>query len=165
MPLILEDENKRFGGRQIALPKDLTDLLKQKQVQYSDKSYRTSKGYKRLQALLSKDYNAQSDRKDRQETDKPTISFSDAKRILHDIKAGMSKDEFDMIGGQKMQDFVSNSLRSMRNSVQKVKPVPEVPKLSPQDVKPEEPKNVIKAGKVEVTVEDKEFSENITKIF
>jgi len=163
--LILEDEHKRFGSRQLTLPNDLVNHLKQKQVQYSDKSYRTLKGYKRLQALLSKDYNAQSDRKERQDNNDYTISFSDAKRILHDMKSGMSKDEYDMIGGQQMQDFVSNSLRGLRNSVQKVSPVPEVPKLSPQDVKPDTPKQVVKAGKVEVTVEDKEFADNITKLF
>jgi hypothetical protein len=161
MPLILEDESKKLGGRQLTLPQDLVDHLRKKQAQYSDKKYKTSNGYKRLKALLSKDYNTRSDRKERQDNNNFTMSFSDAKRILHDMKSGMDEEEYDMIGGQRMNDFISNSLRSLRNSVKKVSPVPEVPKLSVQDVKPDEPKKVVKAGKVEVTLENKSFAERL----
>lgn len=168
MPLLLEDEGKRFGGRQIILPNELVDYLRQQQNLYSGDEYKTSRGYKRLNSLLNKDYNSQSDKKERQHNDNYTVSFADVKRMDFDIRhMNQSKDnpEYDMIGGDMMRDFVHNTLDSLRNSVQKVKPVPEVPKLEVNDVKPSEPKNIVKIGSREITVENKAFNEAIQKLF
>ena len=165
--LILEDEGKRFSGRQITIPKFLVDKLKEKLDAYSDDKYKTEMGYKRLNALLSKKYNKQSDKKDRQHNDDYTVSFADVKRMDFDIKhmpQTPENPEYDMIGGDLMRDFVHNTLDSLRNSVQQVQPVPEVPKLEADDVKPDKPKNVVKAGNVEVTLENKEFEDKIKKI-
>lgn len=168
MPLILEDEGKRFNGRQITLPKELVDHLKQQQNLYSGDQYKVSRGYKRLNSLLNKDYNSQSDKKDRQYNNDYTVSFADVKRIDFDIRhMPQTKDnpEYEMIGGNLMRDFVHNTLDSLRNSVQKVKPVPEVPKLETNDVKPDKPQKTIKLGNNEITVENKAFKEAISKIF
>ena len=166
--LILEDEGKRFGGRQITIPQYLVDKLKEKRNMYSDDKYSTNRGYKRLNALLSKEYNQQSNKKERQHNNDYTLSFADVKRIDFDIRhmpQSSDNPEYDMIGGDMMRDFVHNTLDTLRNSVQQVQPVPEVPKLETDDVKPDMPKNVVKAGKVEVTLEDKKFEDNIKKIF
>lgn len=163
MALILEDENTRFNGRQIILPDYIVNDLKKKLNLYSGDEYKTSKGYKRLNAILNKQYNNPSDKKDRQHNNKYTISFSDLKRIDFDIRH-MNKQnnaEYDMIGGDLMRDFVHNTLGSLRNSVNSVKPVPEVPKLEKKDVMPEEPKKVVKLGKNDITLENKEFSRRI----
>lgn len=169
MPVILkEDESKRFGGRQITLPQYLVDALRERQNLYSGKEYKQTNGYKRLNSLLSNDYNKRSDRKDRQHNGNHTISFSDAKRIVHDMKAmNQSNDnvEYDMIGGDQMRDFLNNSLRSFRNSVTKVKPVPEVPRLETKDTKPDPIKNTVKLNGVEVTVEGKAFNEMVRREF
>ena len=168
MALILEDENTRFSGRQIILPQGLVDRLKERQNLYSGDEYKTSRGYKRLNAMLSKDYNNPSDKKDRQHNDKYTISFADVKRMDFDIRhmpQTSCNAEYDMIGGDMMRDFLHNTLDSLRNSVTKVKPVPEVPKLDTKDVKPEQPSKNIKVGNVEVTVESKEFSKRIKQIY
>jgi hypothetical protein len=168
MPLILEDEGKRFGGRQIILPQYVVDHLKERQNLYSGDEYKTSKGYKRLNAILSKDYNNPSDRKDRQNNNAYTISFADAKRIDFDMKhmpQNKGNVEYDMIGGDVMRDFLHNNLTALRNSVSKVKKVPEVPKLSTKDIKPEAPNKEIKVGKVNVTLESKLFNNLMRKLY
>lgn len=168
MPLILEDEGKNFGSRQIPLPDDLVKKLKERLNMYSGDEYRTSRGFKRLHALLNKDYNIQSDRKDRQQASVPTISFSDIKRIDFDIRHmpnSSDNPEYEMIGGDMMRDFTRNTLDSLRNSVTKVEPVPEVPKLSTKDVKPSEPNKEIRVGKVDVRVESRDFNDKIRKLY
>ena len=155
MPLILEDEGKRFGGRQIIIPQVLLDHLRQQQNIYSGDEYKTSKGYKRLNALLNRSYNDPEGKKERQNNDKHTMSFADAKRIDFDMqhmKQSEDNPEYDMIGGNMMRDFVHNTLKSLRNSVSKVKQVPEVPKLSTNDVKPKAPKKDIKLGNINLTI-------------
>ena len=161
MPLIFETEEGKFGNRQIILPQYLVDQLKERQNLYSGNEYKTLKGYKRLNAMLSKNYNNPSDKKDRQHNNNHTISFADAKRIDFDIRhMPQTKDnvEYDMIGGDAMRDFLHNHLSSLRNAVKKVERVPEVPKLETKDIKPQKPNTEIKVGKVEVTLESQEFN-------
>lgn len=166
MALILEDENTRFIGKQIILPKYIIDNLKEKLQLYSDDQYKKTKGYKRLNALLSKDYNSQSDKKERQHNNNYTISFSDLKRIDFDIRHMPQNNnaEYDMIGGDLMRDFVRQQLGSLRSSVKQVKPVPEVPKLEKKDVETPKPQKVIKVGKKDIKIENKEFNKKIKKI-
>lgn len=165
MALILEDENTRFIGKQIILPKYLVDNLKEKLKLYSDDQYKKTKGYKRLNALLNRNYNQQSDKKDRQHNNY-TISFSDLKRIDFDIRHMPQNNnaEYDMIGGDLMRDFVHQQLGSIRSSVSQVKPVPEVPKLEKKDVEAPEPQKVIKVGKKDIKIENKEFNNRIKKM-
>lgn len=154
MALILEDEGKRFSGRQVIIPQNIVDHLKQQQNLYSGDEYKTTKGYKRLNALLNDEYNDPEGKKERQ-YNKHTISFADIKRIDFDMNhmpQTSNNVEYDMIGGDMMRDFVHNTLRSLRNSVSKVKRVPEVPKLSTKDVKPEKPANNIRVGKIDVNI-------------
>lgn len=164
MALILEDEGKHFSGRQVIIPKYLVDKLKERLNVYSDKSYKQYKGYKRLNSLLNKNYNNQDNKKSSNANDY-TISFADVKRIDFDMRhMPQSNDnlEYDMIGGDDMRDFVSNTLKSLRNSVSKVKEVPEVPKLETNDVKPKITNNKdVNIGGVNVTLESKEFINKI----
>lgn len=167
MPLFLnEDETSKFGKRSLILPKDLVDHLRDQRNLYSGKEYKSLKGYKRLNAILDDDYNAHGE--NTQHGDSKTISFSDAKRIDHDIRhMSQSPDnvEYAMIGGDRMRDFVSNSLDSLRNSVRPVKAVPEVPKLSKKDVMPQDIKKSVKIGNAEVELESKQFNNKIKEIF
>lgn len=166
MALILEDEGTKLGGKQIILPQYLVDKLKENLKLYSNGQYNKTKGFKRLNALLSKNYNNPSDKKDRQHNDNYTISFSDLKRIDFDIRhmPQANNAEYDMIGGDLMRDFVHNMLGSLRSSVKEVGVVPEVPKLEKKDIHPQEPQKVIKLGKREITVENKEFINKIKKM-
>lgn len=156
MPLILENKDKTLGGRQIIMPTYLVNHLKQQLNLYSGDEYKTSKGYKRLNALLNKEYNDPENKKQRQHNNQYTMSFADAKRIDFDMNhmpQTKNNAEYVMIGGDIMRDFLRNSLKSLRNSVSKVKQVPEVPKLETKDVKPQQPQKAkIKVGNLEVQI-------------
>lgn len=166
MALILEDEGAKLGGKQIILPQYLVDKLKENLKLYSNGQYNKTRGFKRLNALLSKNYNNPSDKKDRQHNDNYTISFSDLKRIDFDIRhmPQANNAEYDMIGGDLMRDFVRNMLGSLRSSVKEVDVVPEVPKLETKDVKPSKPQNVVKVNKADVRIENKSFNKEIKKM-
>jgi hypothetical protein len=172
MPIFLfEDEGKKLGNRQLIIPQNLVKHLQKQANLYSGDEYKTTKGYKRLNSLLNKDYNSQSDKKNNQHNDKHTISFADAKRIDFDIRhMNQSPDnsEYAMIGGDMMKDWVHNSLGSLRSAVKKVQQVPEVPKLEKDDVKAPDVQKPIKVNGMEIKVESKlydndDFSKNIKK--
>ena len=96
------------------------------------------------------------------------MSFADAKRMDFDIRhMSQTPDniEYSMIGGDMMRDWLRNSLSSLRNSVRKVDAVPEVPKLSTSDTKPEDVNKTIKINGVEVTMENRNFNKSIKQLF
>ena len=164
MALILEDENVKLGGRQVTLPKYLVDNLYEKYNLYSGDEYKTSKGYKRLHSLLNKSYNNPSDKKDRQHNNNFTISFADLKRIDFDMRhmlQNKNNAEYDMIGGDLMRDFVHNALESLRTSTKQVKPVPQVPKVSAKDVKPQNIVPPVKPRKSDIGLGESDFSKKI----
>lgn len=165
MPLFLcEDEYSKLGKRQLTLPQNLVDHLQQQYNLYSGKEYRQNKGYKRLNSLLNKGYNDPSDKKDRQHNTNHTISFSDAKRIEHDIKNMVQSNnnlEYTMIGGDMMKDWIHSSLSSLRNGVRQVSAVPKVAKLTTKDLKPKDAGKELKVGSAEVTLES--FEKRIRK--
>lgn len=168
MPIFLfEDESTKLGKRQLTLPQNLVDHLKKQSQLYSGKEYKASKGYKRLQGLLNKSYNDPGKNKKKQYNNH-TISFPEAKRMDFDIRH-MSQSpknlEYAMIGGDMMRDWIHNSLSSLRNSVHEVDVVPEVPKLSNKEVKPEDPNKTLKVSGTEVTLENNVFNKKIKKIF
>jgi hypothetical protein len=162
MPLVLlqEDESKKLGTRRIEIPSDLMSHLNDVARRYSDKQYKPMRGYKRLHSIVDSQYNDKDGSSDGEHN--ASLSFADAKRIDFDIKhMSQSEDnpEYSMIGGDRMKNFISSSLRSLRNGVKKVSKVPEVPKLSTKDVKPDNIKNTVKVNGRQMTVE--EFSRTI----
>lgn len=168
MPLILEDEGKKLAKRQLTLPQYLVNHLQNQYNIYGNKSYSTTKGYKRLNSLLNKGYNNPTDKKDRQHNNACTISFADAKRIDHDIRhMNQSEDnaEYAMIGGDTMRDWVHSSLGSLRNSVHQVSQVPKVPQLDKNPTKVAHVDNNLKVNGMELKVENKWFENNMRKLF
>jgi len=167
--LILEDEGEKLGKRQLILPQELVSHLQQQQQLYGNKAYSQTKGYKRLNSLLNKNYNNPSDKKDRQHNDKHTVSFADAKRMDFDIRhMNQSKDnvEYSMIGGDMMRDWLHNSLGSLRNSVHQVSQVPKVPQLEKHPLKTPDVKDTVKVSGMDLTIESKEnFNNKITQMF
>ena len=168
MPIFLfEDEATKLGGRTLVLPQHLVDHLYARQKQYSGKQYKDLKGYKRLNGLLNKNYNDPAENKEKQHNNH-TISFADAKRMDFDIRhmpQTTDNVEYSMIGGDMMRDWLHNSLGSLRNSVHKVDVVPEVPKLSTNDTKPEDVNKTIKINGLDVTMENKNFNKSIKQLF
>lgn len=164
MPLFLnEDESNKLGKKQVIIPKDMTDHLQARKNLYGDKlsSYN---GYRRLNSLLNKDYNDRANKKASHHGQQPTISFSDLKRIHHDIEHMPQTDdnlEYQLIGGDKMRDWVQNSLSSLRNSVKAVSEVPQVPKLEKNPLKAPEPQKSIQVGNSTITLSEDDFSKAI----
>ena len=162
MPIFLfEDESTKLGGRTLVLPQYLVDHL------YSGKQYKDFDGYKRLMALLDKNYNDPAGNKEKQHNNH-TMSFAQAKRMYFDVMhMPQTPDniEYSMIGGDMMRDWLRNSLSSLRNSVRKVDAVPEVPKLSTSDTKPEDVNKTVKINGIEVTMENRNFNKSIKQLF
>ena len=63
MALIFEDENKTLGKKQFVVPKEIVNQLKTTRNLFD--KYSTSKGFKRINAILDDDYNKRSNKKDK----------------------------------------------------------------------------------------------------
>ena len=155
MALFIGEDSKKLNKRQIIIPDAVADKLHQNMNMYSKD--KTSDGYKRLKALTDDSYNKRSNRKDAQHNDKMTVSFGDAKRIVHDMShmtQSPKNKEFNMIGGYDTLYTLKNGLKQARSSVKQVNPVPEVPKLEKNPLKPDDPKDDIKMGSLNVHINE-----------
>ena len=160
MPIIImEDEGKLLNKKQVIVPDKLVNKLKLNKSLFG--KYKNTKGFKRVSAIVDDDYNKRSDKKDRIHTDDKTISFSDLKRIDHDMRhtaPNPNNLEFILPGGNDMKNWAHDTLRKMRTSVKKVKAVPPVPKLQKEPTKPKEANKDIKIGNATVRLtEDIEY--------
>lgn len=171
MALILkEDEGVKLGGKQFILPQNIADHMYNLYQQYDgQKEFKKLPGYKRLHSIVNSNYNKQSDKKERQETKLPTLSFADVKRMDFDFKHMPQNDknvQYVMSGGDLMRDWVRNSLASVRNGVKKVGIVPEVPKLEKdKTLNVDSATNQVKVGKAEVNLTTEDFIRGIKKLF
>lgn len=171
MPILIkEDEGIKLGGRQFILPHNIADHLYKLYNQYDgQKDFKNLPGYKRLHSIVNSSYNKQSDKKDRQETHLPTLSFADVKRMDFDFRHMPQNDknlQYVMSGGDLMRDWVRNSLSGVRNGVKKVGVVPEVPKLTKdKTLNVDAATNQAKVGKVEVNLTSESFIKKIKKVY
>lgn len=171
MPVLLkEDEGIKLGKKQFILPKNIADHMCNLYNQYDgQKEFKNLPGYKRLHSIVNSKYNQQSDKKDRQETNLPTLSFADVKRMDFDFKHMPQNDknlQYVMSGGDLMRDWVHNSLSSVRNGVKKVGMVPEVPKLEKdKTLNIDASTNQVKVGKADVNLTSEQFIKKIKKVY
>lgn len=170
MPIFLfEDESNKLGGKQLILPQYLVDHLRQQSQLYSDKKYKNTKGYKRLMGMLQTNYNDPDNNKQNQHNDKHTMTWYAAKELARNIKhMSQSPDniEYSMIGGDMTRDWVNSAIRSLRNSVEEVGSVPEVPKLEKNDVKVPDVKNTVHVNGTDIQLESNtSFNNKLTKMF
>lgn len=157
MPLIiLEDEGKKLGKRQAKVPDKLVDKIKANLSLFG--KYSQSKGYKRANSIVNKDYNKRSNKKDKVHNNDKTLSFADIKKIDHEYK-DMSINDNDanannlgyiLPGGNDMKNWAHDTLRKMRTAVKKVDAVPQVPKLEKDNVPQLKPDKDIKMGSASV---------------
>ena len=130
MALFINEDGKQLTKKQIIVPDKLVKKLKFNKSIFG--KYKDTKGFKRVSAIVDDDYNKRSDKKDRVHTKDKTISFSDLKRIDHDMRH-MSPNpnnlEYVLQGGEEMKNWSHDTLKSLRTSVKKVNAVPEVPKI------------------------------------
>ena len=119
------------------MPKKLSDELNKRKASFSQ--YTKSDGWKRLNSLTG-DYNRRSDKPNMTADGRKIVSFSDLKRIDHDMRhMDQSKNnlEYQMLGDDTKQ-WVHDQLgkiRSANKQVDQVKPVPklEKPKVTTTD--------------------------------
>jgi len=155
MPLIIQEDSEKLSKRQIIIPDEVADKLRQNMNLYAND--KTSDGYKRLRSLTDKDYNKRSDGKETQHNDKMTVSFADARRIDHDLKSlkqNPNSKEFNMLGGFDTYSAIKNGLKQARTSVKQNNPVPPVPKLDKHPAQTPEVKNDFKMGNANITVKE-----------
>ena len=155
MALFIKEDSKKLKSKQITIPDDVAKKLRQNMNMYSGE--KTSNGYKRLKSLTDKEYNKRSDNKDSQHNNKMTVSFGDARRIVHDMshmEQSPKNKEFNMIGGYDTLYALQNGLKQARSSVKQVSPVPEVPKLVKNPTKVDNPKDDIKMGSINVHINE-----------
>jgi len=160
MPLILsEEEGKLLGKKQVVVPKKLVNKLKHNKDLFG--KYKKTKGFKRVSAIVDDDYNKRSDKKDKIHTDDKTISFSDLKRIDHDMRHTNPNPhnlEYVIPGGDDMKTWAHDTLRKLRTSVKKVQAVPPVQKLEKKPAEPEDVNKDIKMGDANVKLTESEES-------
>ena len=155
---LTEDEGKKLNKNQIKIPDNIVKLLKIAKGAYGQ--YKKSDGYKRLNSMLDDDYNKRSNKKDRIHNGDKTVSFSNLKRIDHDIRhMPQTKNnlEYNMLGGDETRNWVHDALNRQRTAVKQNKKVPQVPKLEKQNASKPDVRKPIKVGSVKASVnEDKD---------
>lgn len=114
--MIILNENQALKDRMFRIPDNIMNHLNTVLSSYGN--YKDADGYKRLSALVYKEYNARNNKKG--QDDKSRITFYDLKRIHHDFSK-MPQDnknlEYILNGGSVMRDWVKNTLKTARNSV------------------------------------------------
>lgn len=163
MPLIIEDEGKKFGKRQIKVPDNLVNKIKNNLNLFGQ--YKQSKGYKRASSIVDDDYNKRSNKKDKIHNGDKTLSFSDVKKIDHEYKNMSVNDDdanaknlgFILPGGNDMKNWAHDTLRKMRTAVKKVDAVPQVPKLETNPTKPKDVNKDLKMGNATVRLTESQL--------
>lgn len=156
MPLIIEDEGKVLGKRQVKVPDKLVNKIKNNLNLFG--KYKQSKGFKRASSIVDDDYNKRSNKKDKIHNGDKTLSFSDIKKIDHEYKNMSINDDdvnaknlgYILPGGNDMKNWAHDTLRKMRTAVKKVKCVPQVPKLEKNPAKPKDTNKDIKMGNASI---------------
>jgi hypothetical protein len=154
MPIFLrEDESEKLGGKNFQMSKDVINYISKLHNQYDgDKEYKSSPGYKRLQFLYNN----------------PNIGFSALKKLDFDLKhMDRDSEQYKLSGGDVVNNWVGNALKSARNGVKKVDIVPEVPKLEKDtslDVDDSTKETSVGGIDVNIRMEAKTFEDNIRKL-
>ena len=156
MALILtEDEYSKLGKKQAVIPKELVDKVERNVSLYS--KYKDTDGYKRASAIADNDYNKRSNKSNKTPDGGTIISFSDLKRISHDLNSTPNtKDNLKFIlpGGHDMKTWANKELNRIRAANKQIKLAPKPPKVQKPDTGTEELKKSFKMGNSEVKLTD-----------
>lgn len=117
--ILFINENQALKNNSYPIPNNLLKHLKNTLVKLG--KYKETPGYKRLNTLVSPNYNNKTG-KEKKGTNY-TVSFGDMKRILHDFKnidPKYNKISYDLNGGDQMRQWVSDTLNRERTKVEPV---------------------------------------------
>lgn len=153
MPIFIQ-ENQELKNNSYTLPKRLRSHLND--TLHKMGQYKQSQGYKRLNTLITPNYNNKTS-KDKSNSGYK-VSFGDLKRILHDFKNIKSQNNniaYELNGGEDMERWVTDTLNRERTRVQPVLQQKKVATRNANSVKPTlSPTKPISIGDVSATVHE-----------
>jgi hypothetical protein len=153
MALIFEDESKTIGKKQFVVPDKIVDKLKLNRNLFD--KYKTSKGFKRINAIIDDDYNKRSNKKDKVHNGDKTISGSDLKKLNQEKDSGEisnNPNDINNVLTGPLFPWAKDQLRAARTAVEKVKAVPPVPKLEKNPEKIADVNKPLKMGNATVRI-------------
>lgn len=153
MALIFEDESKTIGKKQFVVPDKIVDKLKLNRNLFD--KYKTSKGFKRINAIIDDDYNKRSNKKDKIHNGDKTISGSDLKKLNQEKDSGEisnNPNDINNVLTGPLFPWAKDQLRAARTAVEKVKAVPPVPKLEKNPEKIADVNKPLKMGNASVRI-------------
>lgn len=153
MALIFEDESKTIGKKQFVVPDKIVDKLKLNRNLFD--KYKTSKGFKRINAIIDDDYNKRSNKKDKIHNGDKTISGSDLKKLNQEKDSGEisnNPNDINNVLTGPLFPWAKDQLNQARTAVEKVKAVPPVPKLEKNPEKIADVNKPLKIGNATVRI-------------
>ena len=163
MPTFLVEDNQSLNGKNIPIPKNIINRLKQNNSiidnmysQIGSDEYKQLDGYKRNQRLTNDNYNNRSD-VDKKEG---MISYNDLVKWKYDIDHMPKNDKnisYQLNGGKDAESFVNNELSRLRNSVKPENEVKKSENISKSELKPvKKPTDTIKVNNQDVHIKEEE---------
>ena len=153
MALIFEDESKTIGKKQFVVPDKIVDKLKLNRNLFD--KYKTSKGFKRINAIIDDDYNKRSNKKDKIHNGDKTISGSELKKLNQEKDSGeisSNPNDINNVLTNPLFPWAKDKLNQARTAVEKVKAVPPVPKLEKNPEKVADVNKPLKMGNASVRI-------------
>ena len=95
--------NKDLKNDTYKLPEELTEKLND----FFSKLNPNQKGYKRCKNLVSN----------------PELSYSQAKKLKHELENDLEGNEYEIVGGDDMLNFINSSLKERRESTHRSKKI------------------------------------------
>ena len=163
MPTFLVEDNQSLNGKNIPIPKNIINRLKQNNSiidnmysQIGSDEYKQLDGYKRNQRLTNDNYNNRSD-VDKKEG---MISYNDLVKWKYDIDHMPKNDKnisYQLNGGKDAESFVNNELSRLRYSVKPENEVKKSENISKSELKPvKKPTDTIKVNNQDVHIKEEE---------
>lgn len=160
MPIFIK-ENQELKNNSYTIPHKLKSHLQDTLTKMGQ--YKQSQGYKRLNTLISPNYNNKTD-KDKT-NNQYKVSFGDLKRIMHDFKTIKNQGNdiaYELNGGNEMEQWVSNTLNRERTKVKPVLQQKKVATRNANSVKPTAaPTAPISVGNISATVHENKSHKKI----
>lgn len=167
MPTFLIEDNQSLHGKNIPIPKNILNTLKQNNQeidnmysQIGNNEYKKLDGYKRNQRLTNDNYNNRSDI----DKEEGYITYNDLVKWKYDIDHMPKNDKnisYQLNGGKDAENFVNNTLSKLRNSVKPQNKVKKSENISKSELKPiKNPTDTIKINNQDVHIKENIYNES-----
>ena len=161
MPTFLREDNQSLDGKNIPIPKNVMNALRQNNIaidnmysQIGNDDYKKLDGYKRNQRLTNDNYNNRSE----VDKEKGNITYNDLVKWKYDMNHMPKNDKsisYQLNGGKEADNFVNNTLSRLRNSVKPENEVKKSENISKSELKPvKKPTDTIKVNNQDVHMKE-----------